>query len=138
MVWLAQHWLSPDGKAKNSICSVHEAATSAVQRILESCCPSVCVGIPEKQVLTLAKGCLSHGIDELSSKCEGKQAKSKSFLRLCPFVCPASRRYDPDVGWVFQLKGSSQEQPSQVCPAAVFQLIPDVIRLTAEISHHIG
>lgn len=98
VVWLAQHWLSPDGKAKNSICSVHEAATSAVQRILESCCPSVCVGIPEKQVLTLAKVCLSHGIDELSSKCEGKQAKSKSFLRLCPFVCPASRRYDPDVG----------------------------------------
>ena len=38
-----------------------------------------------------AKECLSNRIDELASKREGKQAKSKSFLLPCPFIWAATR-----------------------------------------------
>lgn len=48
-----------------------------------------------------AKECLSGRIDKLASECEGRLAQSKGFLLPRPFMCTATRKCGPDLGWVF-------------------------------------
>ena len=47
------------------------------------------VGVQKKWDLTPVKECFSNREDELASKSEGKQAKSKSFLLPCPLMWAA-------------------------------------------------
>ena len=70
-------------------------------------------GILKKYVLTRAKECLSSRIDELASKSEGKQVKSKSSLLPC-LLCELSLENEaqiqglssnnPDLRWIFSLQ----------------------------------
>ena len=70
-------------------------------------------GILKKYVLTRAKECLSSRIDELASKSEGKQVKSKSSLLPC-LLCELSPENEaqiqgissnnPDLRWIFSLQ----------------------------------
>lgn len=93
MILVVQCRLPPAGKAKNlaSVQSVRLNVFSSpylvleFQRICRELLSSVCVRI-WKKILTTAKECLIIRIDELASKSENKQAKSKGFLLPCPFI----------------------------------------------------
>lgn len=77
--WLVPYWLFLGKKAKNLVMV-----------------STYSVGILNKQILVSMKEYLSNTIDELASKSEGKQAKSRSFLLV--FFCGLPHRDGPDLG----------------------------------------
>jgi hypothetical protein len=62
---------------------------------------SVYIGILKKWLLIPVKECLSSWMGEFVSESEGKQAKNKGFLLLCPFIYIVSRRCGPYLEWIF-------------------------------------
>ena len=126
VVLVVQQWLSSDEEAKNLIAaqSTHKAGCLSWSPF--------CFGILKKQILMSAKACFFSRKDELMSKSEGKQAKSKAILLPCSFPQVATRkarlRFRVDILTLnnqLRVGLPTKINPSQVFPIAWFQLIPN-------------
>lgn len=86
-------------------------------------------GLQHQQCITSAAGQMPAS--------EDKQARSKR----APFLCrrAATRRYDPDFGWVFWPRMRQPRRTTQRWAQMIgCQLIPDVVKLTTKITHSYG
>jgi hypothetical protein len=101
-------------------------------RFLESCWSSVYIRIPKKVGFNTS---CSNTIDELVSKSEGEQAKSKTLLLLCPlYMLPAE-----GVRTRVSLPASSNliKKTSPKCVQQLgFELMPGAFKLITKISCH--
>lgn len=127
---------SPAGKAKDPVVSPSTRLDiPGAEEVLESCQFLVHTGIWLR-------------IDKLASQSGASRQKARtSFFRV--FTWAASRRAGPDLAWGLLTKdpdfsvSSHFKQPTkktrcQVCPAAWVLLLSNVVKLTAQISHHVS
>lgn len=95
----AQKLLPYDIKANNHVA----LQVMKLDVFLNSCWPSVSIGIPKKLVLIWTEKYLSNRLVELGSESKSKQTESKILLLPCPCTWAATRR-DPVLGYVSLLQ----------------------------------
>lgn len=141
IVQVGQQWLFYNRKAKqSSSCSVYRSGVLALQILyqsprgfLESCWPSFCFGIRKKLGLVLAA--VTEWIDLLARARRGRQKAnfSPSFV-LLPGLPPEG------VTWIWDGSFASDNLIENFLHRGAqhlgFQLAPDAVKLTIEISDH--